>query len=247
MPESLCFSVYLSTFEKQKKMLEEHAGHGVPVFLSLHIKEEIDDTYCQKVKEICRWLCERQYRIIADISPVTLKQFNSCDGNVDSVSVKELAERLNIYAVRLDYGFSDEQIIEIGRNMPVVLNASTLDAEKGRAIKKSCKNVLAMHNFYPRPETGLDEDYFCSTTQKLQEIGIKVLAFIPGNMFLRGPIFERLPTLERHRNVPPSVAFAEFALLYNADGIFLGDGGISNYEYNINHTCKIVNLNFHAI
>ena len=223
---TLCFSVYLSTFDTQKKMLEEHAGNDSPLFLSLHISEEMDASYCRKVEEICFWLYEHHYRIIADVSPATLKQFNAG-------SITELSKKLHVWAVRLDYGFTDEQTIEIGRVMPVVLNASTLSAQKGEIIANECPLVMAMHNFYPRPETGLDDDFLCNSTKLLQQVGIKVLAFIPGDTILRGPLFERLPTLERHRKLLPSVAFAELAVLYGIDGIFLGDSGISSGEYNI--------------
>lgn len=223
---SLCFSVYLSTFEEQKKMLEEHEGNDTPLFLSLHISEEMDASFCQKVEEICLWLYDKQYKIIADVSPATLKQFNA-----DSIT--ELSKKLHVWAVRLDYGFTDEQTIEIGRAMPVILNASTLSAQRGKKIAEACPLVMAMHNFYPRPETGLDDEFLYDSTKQLQQVGIKVLAFIPGDTILRGPLFEHLPTLERHRNMLPSVTFAELALSFGVDGIFLGDSGISSGEYNI--------------
>ncbi len=229
---TLCFSVYLSTFDKQKELLEEHAGSEAPSFLSLHIKEEIDDTYCQKIEDICHWLSVKQYRIIADISPVTLAIFKI-------QSIKALADKLHLWAVRLDYGFTNEQIIDIGQTMPIVLNASTLSAEMGHTIITSCPHVMAMHNFYPRPETGLDSDYLYTSTKKLQEMGVKVLAFIPGNLLLRGPIYEHLPTLECHRNVLPSVAYVDLAVTYKINGIFLGDGSVSKAEYTIiNQFCR---------
>ena len=42
------------------------------------------------------------------------------------------------------------------------------------------KEILAMHNYYPRSETGLDEEYFLRITKLLQDAGIHVIAFIPG-------------------------------------------------------------------
>ena len=118
----------------------------------------------------------------------------------------------------------------MARKMPIVLNASTVTAEDAREIAGEGREVFAMHNFYPRPETGLDEDYLMETTQALHAAGLKVLAFIPGDEVLRGPVFEGLPTLEAHRNVLPSAAFADLAVRFGMDGVFVADPGLSGKE-----------------
>ena len=114
--------------------------------------------------------------------------------------------------------------------MPIVLNASTTTAEDARAIAAKGSCVMAMHNFYPRPETGLDEEFLRETTENLRKAGLKVLAFIPGDTQKRGPVFEGLPTLEAHRKVLPSAAFADLVLNYGLEEIFVGDPGLSEKE-----------------
>lgn len=223
MPNSLGFSLYLSTFAGQWSSLAGLAGTGVPVFLSLHISEEFDETYCRRAEEICHTLASRGFRIIADVSRKTLHQFGCGD-------LSELAKHLQLWALRIDYGFDRREIISLAEKMPIVLNASTVTAEDARAIAGAGREVFAMHNFYPRPETGLDEDYLLESTKCLQEAGLKVLAFIPGDTQLRGPVFEGLPTLEAHRNVQPSAAFADLAIRFGMDGIFLADPGMSGKE-----------------
>lgn len=223
MPNALGFSLYLSTFAAQCPALRGLAGTGAPVFLSLHISEEFDDTFCRRAEEACRILAEMGYRVIADVSTKTVTQFGCTD-------LVELAQRLQLWALRIDYGFSREEIGAMAEKMPIVLNASTTTAEDGAAIAAKGNPVLAMHNFYPRPETGLDEDYLRETTQMLQKAGMKVLAFIPGDTQKRGPIFEGLPTLEAHRTCLPSAAFVDLALGFGMDEIFLADPGISQKE-----------------
>jgi len=163
------------------------------------------------------------FRIIADVSVKTVAQFGCAD-------LTELAEKLRLWALRIDYGFSREEIGAMAEKMPIVLNASTTTLEDARAIAAKGGCVMAMHNFYPRPETGLDEDYLRETTQMLRKAGLKVLAFIPGDTRKRGPVFEGLPTLEAHRNVIPSAAFADLALKFGLEEIFVGDPGISQKE-----------------
>ena len=220
---NLGYSLYLSTYAAQCSALRGLTGSGAPVFLSLHISEEFDDSFCRRAEEICHALADMGYRIIADVSTKTVAQFGCRD-------LTDLAKKLQLWALRIDYGFSREEIEAMAEKMPIVLNASTTTAEDARAIAAKGGCVMAMHNFYPRPETGLDEDYLLETTRALQEAGLKVLAFIPGDIHKRGPVFEGLPTLEAHRSVLPSAAFVDLARNYGIEEIFVGDPGLSETE-----------------
>ena len=220
---NLGYSLYLSTYAAQCSALRGLTGSGAPVFLSLHISEEFDDSFCRRAEEICRTLADMGYRIIADVSTKTVAQFGCRD-------LTDLAKKLQLWALRIDYGFSREEIETMAEKMPIVVNASTTTAHDARAIAAKGGCVMAMHNFYPRPETGLDEDYLLETTQALQEAGLKVLAFIPGDIHKRGPVFEGLPTLEAHRNILPSAAFVDLAKNYGIEEIFVGDPGLSETE-----------------
>ena len=220
---NLGYSLYLSTFAAQCPALRGQAGTGAPVFLSLHISEEFDDTFCARAEKTCHALADMGFRIIADVSVKTVKQFGCAD-------LTELAEKLRLWALRIDYGFSRQEIEAMAEKMPIVLNASTTTAEDAAAIAAKGNPVMAMHNFYPRPETGLDEDYLRETTENLRQAGLQVLAFIPGDTQKRGPVFEGLPTLEAHRNILPSAAFADLVLNYGMEEIFVGDPGLSEKE-----------------
>ena len=232
MPKTLGFSLYLSTFEAQRPALEAWAGTGAPIFLSLHISEEFDATYCQRAREICHLLAVLGFRTIADVSVKTLRQFG-CG------SLTDLAKELKLWGLRIDYGFSAAEIGEMATQMPIVLNASTTSPEDARRIAQKGREVFALHNFYPRPETGLDEEYLAETTQRLREAGLSVQCFIPGDTLLRGPLHEGLPTLEAHRRCLPSAAFVDMALRFGMEDIFLADPGLSQKEQErIAHFCK---------
>jgi len=223
MPNSLGYSLYLSTYAAQCSALGGCSNPGMTVFLSLHISEEFDDGYCRRAEAVCHELADKGFRVIADVSVKTLQQFGCGD-------LVELARKLRLWGLRIDYGFPREEMIEMAKQMPLVLNASTVTPEEARVIAAGGNQVFAMHNFYPRPETGLDEEYLLESTRKLQNAGLKVLAFIPGDAQRRGPLFEGLPTLESHRNVLPSAAFVDLAQRFGVDEIFLGDPGISEVE-----------------
>ncbi len=222
-PDALGFSLYLSTFAAQWPTLGGWAGTGAPVFLSLHISEEFDDTYCRRAEEACHKLAENGFRIIADVSVKTLAQFGCTD-------LVALAKHLRLWALRIDYGFDADAVAAIAEQMPIVVNASTVTAEDAARIAGRGREVFAMHNFYPRPETGLDEAYLAETTRTLQAAGLKVFAFIPGDIRLRGPVFEGLPTLEEHRTMLPSAAFVDMTRRFHMDEVFLADPGLSEKE-----------------
>ncbi len=232
MRKTLGFSLYLSTFEDQRPSLDLWAGTGAPIFLSLHISEEFDATYCQRAREICHLLAVLGFRTIADVSVKTLQQFG-CE------NLTELAKDLKLWGLRIDYGFSPAEIEEMATQMPIVLNASTTSAADARRIAETGQEVFALHNFYPRPETGLDEEYLMETTNRLREAGLSVQCFIPGDTRLRGPLHEGLPTLEAHRHVLPSAAFVDLALRFGMEDIFLADPGLSEKEQQrIAHFCQ---------
>ena len=232
MPKTPGFSLYLSTFEKQWPSLRAWAGTGAPIFLSLHISEEFDPNYCQRAREICHLLAVQGFRTIADVSRKTLAQFG-CE------SLTELAQELRLWGLRIDFGFTPEEIGEMAEKMPIVLNASTTSPEDGARILARGKEVFALHNFYPRPETGLDEELLMQTTRRLREAGLSVQCFIPGDTQKRGPIFEGLPTLEAHRHALPSAAFVDMVLRFGMEDVFIADPGISEKELGrIAHFCR---------
>ena len=232
MSKTLGFSLYLSTYGQQRPALTAWAGTGAPIFLSLHISEEFDATYCQRAREICHSLAVLGFRTIADVSVKTLRQFG-CG------SLTELAKDLKLWGLRIDYGFTPDEIGEMATQMPIVLNASTTSPADAKRIAAGGKEVFALHNFYPRPETGLDEELLMETTNRLREAGLSVQCFIPGDTLLRGPLHEGLPTLETHRHCLPSAAFVDMALRFGMDDIFLADPGLSEKEQQrIAHFCK---------
>lgn len=231
MPDTLGRSVYLTEFENQRAPLAAPAAGGAPVFISLHISEEFGPDYCGRVRRLCHTLREQGWRVLADVSCKTVEQFGCED-------LADLAEELGLWGLRLDYGFTLEQMQAMARRLPIAVNASTTTPERAAALAGAGRRVIAMHNFYPRPETGLDPDFLRESTRALQGAGLEVWGFIPGDRQLRGPLHCGLPTLEDHREAAPSAAFADLALNYGLDGIFVGDPGLSGYEQGlIDHFC----------
>lgn len=219
----LGYSVYLSNFENIKEQLPSLYKEGSTVFTSFHVSEEFDSSYIERAEQMCSFLSHIGYKIISDVSRKTI-EFFQVDNLVD------FAHKMKIDILRIDYGFTEEEIIELAAQIPLCINASTLTAEAAGRISRDAAALYAMHNFYPRPETGLDREQFLTRNQMLQEFGIKIFAFIEGDLEKRGPIYEGLPTLEEHRKTAPYAAYIDLLHNYNIDTVFVGDGIISRYE-----------------
>lgn len=220
---TLGYSVYPSTWIENRKQLSSLFLEGSAVFTSLHISEEMDEGYVTRVEEMMDFLKETGYKVIADVSKRSLDVFHEKD-------LLSLSERLKIDVLRIDYGFSEEEMLRTAKHVPICLNASTITEDFAKMLKETGGRFYAMHNFYPRPETGLDIEQFIKRNEMLRSYGIDVMAFIPGNSTLRGPIFEGLPTLEKHRGVMPYLSFTDMQNRFKISNIFVGDGVLTSQE-----------------
>jgi hypothetical protein len=220
-------SIFLGqqTEQEQKYYLERMKQSGFQsIFTSLHIPEDDPHMYISSINILGQQAKDLGMSLIADVSPTSLSYLN-----VDIDSVDTLIEK-GITGLRVDYGFSNEAIIKISKAMTVVLNASTLSYKKTYnlldqgLIKDHCD---VCHNYYPRPETGLDKDWLIETNKWLRSFGFKTMAFVPGDLTFRGPLHKGLPTLEKHRGISPFAAAKELWDQCAIDHVYIGDPAIS--------------------
>lgn len=213
-------SVYLTGFEKEK--FKDSPAAEV-YFTSFHIAEEFSADYAKKAETLLETLKATGKKIIIDLSPRGIE-------SLGYESLAAFAKANKSCVLRCDFGFTEEEIGEAALYAPIGINASTLDYEKAKALKESGAELWAIHNFYPRPETGLDEGFFTERNAMLKEMGIKLAAFLSGDRTRRGPLAEGLPTLEAHRELPPYVQYRELTETYEMDLVLLGDPEISEFQ-----------------
>ncbi len=146
-------------------------------------------------------------------------------------------KRNKIDYIRLDYGFTLEEaaLMTKEHGYGISVNATTFDQQQiERFIKYGGKldKINACHNFYPRKDTGISEELFIEKNRIFKKYGIKTMAFIPTQYRRRGPVYEGLPTLEKHRDISPIVS-AQHLLKLEVDFIIVGDAFASTEELNI--------------
>lgn len=222
----LGISVYLGQdIAKQAAYIEKMNEHGFQsIFTSLHIPEDDHAEYEKQLKKLGQLASDLNMELMADISSDSLKTLGLDWSNAETLLDWGLT------GLRIDYGIDDNTIIELSKKMRIALNASTISLKSFREMREQglmIESVEAWHNFYPRPETGLGLNDFIEQNHKLKEEGLTVMAFIPGDEMLRGPLYEKLPTLEKHRHLSPFAAFLEMKYKTYVDKILIGDQQIS--------------------
>lgn len=168
-------------------------AEGSPVlFTSLHIPESTGLTAFGE--ELARLHRTHGIRFCADISPLTLDRLGGSEATATRL------REWGVEIVRIDFGFASDAIRAIAQasGCRVAINASTVDA--ALLDELSDLPLVGWHNYYPRPETGITEEFYLRQNALLASRGIPVLAFIPGEVQLRAPLHLGLPTLESHRH-----------------------------------------------
>lgn len=172
------------------------AAHMRYAFTSLQIPEENVTDYRASVLNLLKRCQSAGINLITDVSPDTLSKLG-----IDSLD--ELLN-LGITYVRLDFGFTAEETVELSKKFHIVFNASTIskdDIAAWQAAGADFSRFAACHNFYPKPLTGLTLARVKEINQRLSYLGFQTMAFIPGDGATRGPLHQGLPTVEEHRNL----------------------------------------------
>lgn len=214
-------SLYLSTdIQKNIEVINKASMSGVKfAFTSLNILEENNIDKSDRLYKLIELCSSNDINLIVDINEYT-------NSNIFS-NLK------NVY-LRIDDGYSLDEIYELSKKNMIVLNASTITKNDLKYLKNKgidFNNVLALHNYYPKKYTGIGEKYFLEQNEKYNEFGIKTMAFVAGDL-KRGPVFEGLPTLENTRE-KRFVTSALKLISLKTDIVLVGDIDLSdkNWEY----------------
>ena len=220
------FSCYLndSATEQQAAYLKQMQQAGFTgVFTSLQLSEAKPEIIRQRLDQLVANCHQLGLTIMADVSAASLQRLGIAlhDGKA--------IQALGLDGLRIDDGIDMTTVAALSHTMKIALNASTLSAcmiDQLANAKANLCHIEAWHNFYPRPETGLDPAWFAQKNKWLHALGFKTMAFISGDAQQRGPLFAGLPTLEAHRGLLPLAAYLELRQLA-IDHVYVGDPQLS--------------------
>ena len=138
------------TVEENLALIESAAAMGFKyLFTSAQIPETADsEKYFDDFEDVLTTAITHDLEIILDVNADNFSHYDF-DG----------------LTLRLDDGFSAEQVADISRARKIQINASTVTEEFLNSLdefKANFDNIGALHNFYPHPSTGLDTYYFAN-------------------------------------------------------------------------------------
>lgn len=220
------------TLENTLKYLELAHLHNVEmVFSSAHINEA--DRSIDELNIIIEKCYEYNMKFVIDVSKTAFINLGLSD---------------KVYAYRLDYGFTDEEIVELSNSNKfyIELNASTLSEEKlCKLIEKglNVEHVRASFNYYPKLYTAHDICDANDIIKMFNKYGINVGAFLPSFYGKRPPMYEGLPSIESHRNQDLDISIEELKAI-GVEEVFFGDSYASCEEIKTleNHSKNDVTL-----
>jgi len=212
--------------EENLALIETAADMGFKrLFTSVQIPEAANaENFLDDLTDILTTAVTNGFEIILDVNAENFSQYD-----IDGITL------------RLDDGFTIEQVAAISRARKIQLNASTVTEDFLNALTEhgaNFDNIAALHNFYPHPWTGLETYYFDNQNRILHDFGIVVGAFVPSRDGKRRlPLREGLPTLEDCRNFSTDLA-ARFLVALDVDFVIIGDGHPTDEELKAVATLK---------
>ena len=219
------FSVFLNEdlSHETKDYIGKMAQAGFSgIFTSLHIPEDDATRYRERLSQLGHLAKQYELELMVDISGAALQRAGFSFEQIDEL------QAIGVTGLRMDDQIANHTIARLSKMITVALNASTIgeqDIEDLKAADANFQQLEAWHNYYPRPETGLDRQWYLEKNRWLKQYGFSIQAFVPGDAGLRGPIFAGLPTLEEHRHGSPLAAVLD--LQATTDRIYIGDSRLS--------------------
>lgn len=216
----LGISIYFQDFDLEYLKKAKQLGAKY-IFTSLHIPEEDYSDLDEKLEQLLKFCNDNDIFLVPDISPNTFKKLGVKENDYKTL------KKMGFKALRLDFGFDDYNFIKLlQEDFYLMLNASTADTKYLNDLEKhgvKVDEVALFHNFYPHSNTGLELEYFKSKNDELKKFKCDIQAFVCGDDLKRFPLYEGLPTLEKHRSIHPFVAAVELIKKCGVSDIFIGD------------------------
>ncbi len=226
--EQLGISLYLGSGEtcNREVIAKAQKAKMQYAFTSLHIPEETVAGYATQIKALMQLCKEHELSLMIDVGPRTVEK-------LELASLFDL-KQFGIQHLRIDYGFSLEEIVELAKEFYIILNASTLLAQDMEMMVKAgidLQRIMACHNFYPKPLTGLSIEKTREINDLLHSYGIRSMGFVSSDDVRRGPLHLGLPTVEDHRDQDVLKQVLELKYRCRCDMILVGDIDLSETSW----------------
>lgn len=231
--------------EKVQRKIELASIYGFDeVFTTIHLPEISLEEQLEAFELISKLAKEVNLEITVDIGGTFF------DDILENEEILNKLKNIDFDFIRLDYG-SDinktRKLYSLLSFRGIVINASIYNEEETikeiellKAIDEKIE-IRACHNFYPQPDTGIDETFAQNQDQYFKERKIPVYYCIPTHSNSRGPLHEGLCTVEKHRYQSITSVLSDLYINYDLSAFMMADEWLSEEEFKeVEHTLKVL-------
>lgn len=224
----LGISIYAdkTSVEDMKDYIEAAAEAGFSrIFSCLLSVQKPREEIIAEFLDINLFAKSKGFEIIVDVSP---RVFGELGISYDDLS---FFKDIGADGLRLDGGFGGQQeammsFNEYGLKLEMNMSVDTSYIDTVMDYLPNQYNMLASHNFYPHPYSGLTEDHFQRTTARFKKHGLRTAAFIASKnpqAYGPWPVDYGMVTLESHRDLPMHVQLKDYVARNVIDDIIISN------------------------
>lgn len=223
-----------SSVSEMKHYIEKAADAGFSrIFSCLLSVDKPREVIKEEFLEINQFAKNLGFTIIVDVSPRVFDDLG--------ISYNDLSffKEIGADGLRLDAGFGGQQEAMMTFNeydLKIELNMSidTHFIDTVMDYQPNQYNLIACHNFYPHPYSGLTQEHFDRCTERFTKYGLRTSAFVASkNPAAYGPwpVDYGLVTLESHRHLPIDTQIKDYVVMNTIDDIIISNFYPSDEEF----------------
>ena len=195
------------------------------IFSCLLSVEKPREIIKEEFLEINQFAKAHGFEIIVDVSP---RVFSALDISYEDLS---FFHEIEADGIRLDAGFGGHQEALMTFNkydLKIELNMSidTHYIDTIMDFQPNQYNLIACHNFYPHPYSGLTEEHYQRCTARFKKHGLRTAAFVASKnpqAYGPWPVDYGLVTLESHRDLPIDIQMKDYIAMNQIDDIIISN------------------------
>ncbi len=196
----------------------------------LSVTESPEETV-KNFKEFCQVAHEAGLTVSADTNPAVFAKLGATPYDLS------VFHEIGLDIIRLDGHFGDTEDIAITHNpygIRIEYNASgTIALDNLIRCGADAENMCFCSNFFPQRHTGMGLDRYIELTKRYRDGGMRVASFVSSqeeNTFGPWPVYDGLPTLEMHRDLPIDLQLRHMNAINLAQDILIGNCFASDEE-----------------
>ena len=245
--KNLGISVYPehTTKEKAYAYIREAGKLGFKRIFTcfLSVTESKEDTV-RNFGEFCRTAHEAGMIVAADTNPGVFEKLGATPYDLS------VFKEIGLDIIRLDGHFGETEDIAITHNkegIKIEYNGSgTIGIENMLTCGADAENMCFCSNFFPQRHTGMGLKRYIELSSRYRRAGMRLASFITSqekNTFGPWPVYDGLPTIEIHRDLPIDLQLRHMNAIGLAQDILIGNCFASQEELELLANTDLTKIN----